>query len=317
MSRVIPFVHRIEASEAKEWIDRLQSSFPEHKIVDFADLEPNQYNQVEVAVVANPDPSQLLLLPELIWIQSVWAGVEGMMSTLPADILDKVEIVRLIDPGLAQTMSEAVLAWALYLHRDMPLYKQQQQEKLWQQHRYTQPAERKVGILGLGELGTLSAKRLLANGFNVSGWSRSEKRIDNIQTYCGEEGLNKVLHESDIIVNLLPLTPATRAILSTERFQQFKKGSSLINFGRGATIDETALLDALNSEHLQHAVLDVFNIEPLPTESPIWQHNKITVLPHISAPTPIGSACLIVIENLKRYFDAGKLPKTVDKSKGY
>lgn len=314
MRTLIPFVHQLEHSEADEWCQALAEQLPDCDIRQVSQLSTAEKSLVKIAVVANPAPSDLVQLTHLEWVHSVWAGVEGMISNL-ADM--PFEIVRLTDPHLAQTMSEAVLAWVLYLHREMPQYKKQQTDKQWLQQACLSAGERQVAILGLGELGSLSALRLVANGFRVSGWSRSMKTIEGVECYAGDDGLSQVLARSDILVNLLPLTAETKGLMDSRFFNRSKNGASLINFGRGATVVESDLLIALTQGKLAHAVLDVFQQEPLSSESELWVHPDITLLPHISAPTSIRTASQVVSRNISRYLADGSLPQRVDKARGY
>lgn len=316
--KLIAFVSRIPTAEAKQWILILNKLLPDSDVCLFDSLTQQQKQQCTLAVVANPDPAQLRQLPSLKWVHSTWAGVERMVAELMVAGSDvSFPIVRLVDPALAQTMAEAVLAWTLYLHRDMPSYRMQQATAQWVQLPYVGASERTVAILGLGKLGTLSAKRLQANGFRVLGWSRNEKSLQSIKTFVAEDGLEVVLSQSDIVVNLLPLTHETRGLLNTVRFGQCKQGVSIINFGRGATVNEADLIASLDAGVVSHAVLDVFEEEPLPANHPYWTHEKITVLPHISAPTNISSASKIVANNIREYYKSGLIPEAVDRKLGY
>lgn len=314
MRPLIPFVHQLSVTESHAWLSALGVLLPECDIRLFEQLTAEEKAQVQIAIVANPKPEELMQLPQLKWVHSVWAGVERML----AELRDApFAIVRLIDPHLAATMAEAVLAWVLYLHRDMPRYRQQQSRALWQQHAYTSPAERHVALLGLGELGQASAQRLRQNGFRVSGWSRTLKALAGVQCYAGEAGLNELLAQADIIVNLLPLTVDTRGLMNGEFFQRLKPEASVINFGRGATLNEADLLVALDAGRPAHAVLDVFEQEPLPVDSPLWTHPQITLLPHISAATCIQTASQIVARNIHQYLAEAVMPPVVDKQRGY
>ena len=314
MKPLIPFVGRLPKAEAKSWQQHLAALLPEADIRLFSELTTSQYTQCQVAIVANPDPADLQKLPSLRWVHSVWAGVERMMLELEHLPID---VVRLVDPNLAETMAEAVLAWTLYLHRDMPAYRQQQAARQWLQRPYVKAGDRNIGILGLGHLGLVSANRLKANGFNVAGWGRSPKVLPDLDYYYGKEGLQALLQRSDILVNLLPLTRETRGLLSAQEFALMKPGAALINFGRGATINQQDLLAALDNKGLSHAVLDVFEQEPLAEESPLWRHPALTLLPHISAPTDPVSASRIVAQNIQRYLSTGEIPSTVDRKSGY
>ncbi len=314
MKPIVPFAHGFTGAERDVWLSALQAPQPAFEIVPAELLTPAQARSAQVAIVANPDPAVLSQLPNLLWVQSLWAGVERLMIALPNP---KVRIARLIDACLTETMAEAVLAWTLYLHRDMPRYAAQQAEGIWLQWPVPAAKERVVAVLGLGELGGAAASRLAANGFTVLGWSRSPKTLAGIRTFSGENGLSQVLLHADIVIVLLPLTPQTLGLISHDRLREMKAGSSLINFARGAVVDNDALIAALNTGALDHAVLDVFATEPLPPNSGLWTHPSITVLPHISAPTGKRSASKYVIETITKWFEDGTTPTFVTAEKGY
>lgn len=316
--KLIAFVSRVPAAEVEQWILILNKLLPDSDVCLFDSLTPLQKQQCTLAVVANPDPEKLRQLPNLKWVHSTWAGVERMVAELMvAGSGVSFPIVRLVDPALAQTMAEAVLAWTLYLHREMPTYRMQQANTQWVQLPYIGASDRTVAILGLGKLGAHAAKRLQVNGFRVLGWSRHKKTLESIQTFAAEDGLETVLLQSDIVINLLPLTNETRGLLNAKVFGQCKRGVSIINFGRGATVNEGDLIASLDAGLISHAVLDVFEEEPLPANHLYWAHEKITVLPHISAPTNISSASKIVANNIREYYKSGLIPEAVDRALGY
>lgn len=315
MKPVVPFVPEATSHERDMWQEELGRTLaPYATVKPFEKLTDDERQTATVAIVANPDPADVAALPNLVWVQSLWAGVERLTAELPQD---GPLIVRLADPQMADTMSEAVLAWTLYVHRDMPRYMHQQRNKVWQEQLLKTPQERTVGVLGLGKLGSASAQRLSANGFRVLGWSRGEKTRDGIICFHGKEGLFNLLGQSDIVVVLVPLTSETRGMLSSEELNGCKKGAAIINFARGPILDVDALMAALDRGHLSHAVLDVFDEEPLTPESPLWQHDKVTVLPHISAPTITGTASMIVARNIRAYLESGRIPQHVDRMQGY
>ena len=214
-------------------------------------------------------------------------------------------------------MAEAVLAWTFYLQRDMPAYRQQQHARIWSQRDYRKPSTLTVGILGLGALGTAAARRLAEAGFRVIGWSRSPKTLPGIKTLSDNDGLEALLRRSDIVACLIPLTQGTRGLLSARRFRAMKPGAALINFARGPIVVTDDLLDALDSGQLSHAVLDVFDEEPLTPDSRLWHHPAVTVLPHISAPTDFETSAAVVAANVARYRETGSLPRTVEAALGY
>jgi glyoxylate/hydroxypyruvate reductase A len=315
MKTVIPFVSEVSGTERKGWRDALPKALDGiAEVKAFDELSEAERDAAEIAIVANPDPEKVAALKNLVWVQSLWAGVERLVAELPED---GPLIVRLTDPQMAETMSEAVLAWTLYLHRNMPVYMRQQREKVWLDHPLKTPQEVTVAVLGVGKLGQASALRLKANGFNVIGWSRTAKTIDGLETFSGADGFSKALSRSDIAVVLMPLTEDTRGLLDQKAFANFKPGSRLINFARGPIIHTEALLDALDSGQIDHAVLDVFDEEPLAGTHPFWDHPQITVLPHISAPTITSTAAKIVAQNIGCYLQTSEIPKAVDRKQGY
>lgn len=313
MNPIVPFVHNLTDEDALAWLNVLQSAMPNINICQLDKLCEKDKKSVKVAIVANPNPADLLALPNLEWIQSLWAGVERLVEELPNK---QIHIVRLIDPQLSESMAEAVLAWTLYLHRDMPRYAKQQNSQEWIQHDLPLASEQTIGILGLGHLGYKAAKRLLNNGFNVIGWN-SGKDLQDIETFSGQKGLLKVAALSDILVVLLPLTEHTRGLLDKSFFSKLKYGASLINFARADIIDAQALESGLKLRQIKHAVLDVFLHEPLEKTDGLWKNPHVTVLPHISAPTNKHTASQVVAKNIRTYFDSNKIPKSISRGNGY
>lgn len=317
----IVFLHTLSNQEQQDWLTHLKAALPNETIVLPQELNPLEFAAVTLAIVANPNVEELKLFPNLVWIHSLWAGVESLVNSLATMQTqgrnNPVQLVRLVDPQLAATMAEAVLAWTLYLHRRMPEYAQQQRRQHWAALETPTATNVRVSVMGTGALGQAAIQRLAAMGYQVNGWSRSEKRLENATHYHGEAGLNAMLKLTDIVVCLLPSTALTYHILNSERLCLLPQGARLINFGRGTLIDEGALLNLLNIGHLSHAVLDVFSQEPLPVSSELWRHEKITVLPHISAPTNFKTASAIIAKNIQRYRQDGSLPQVVDLLKGY
>lgn len=310
----IPFVAAANYTRTQAWVRALQHAMPDELIVPFASLSANDRAHCKLAIVANPDPADLKSMPQLEWIHSVWAGVERLVAGLSYRDL---KIVRLVDPQLANTMAESVLTHVLYLHRNGPLYARQQAQQHWHAHEYVRPERRTVTLLGLGALGQAAAKRLVAAGFRVCGWSRNKRRIEAVECHAGEHELPAVLAQTDILVCLLPLTEETRGLLDAERLACLPRGANLINFARGPIVVEDALLDVLDRGHLNHAVLDVFEHEPLPVGHRFWAHPSVTVLPHCSAPTDIETASQIVAHNIATWRSSGAIPPAVNPDRGY
>lgn len=310
----IPFVTAANYTRTQAWVRALQHAMPDELVVPFANLSANDRAHCKLAIVANPDPVDLAGMPHLEWVHSVWAGVERLMAGLAYRDL---KIVRLVDPQLAHTMAEMVLTYGLYLHRNGPLYARQQAQQRWQSHEYVRAERRTVTLLGLGALGQAAAKRLVAAGFRVAGWSRNKRLVDSVACHAGEHELPGLLAQTDILVCLLPLTEETRGLLNAERLACLPRGASLINFARGPIVDEAALLDALDSGHLNHAVLDVFDHEPLPAGHRLWAHPSVTVLPHCAAPTDMETASQIVAQNVATWRSSGVIPPAVNPDRGY
>ena len=314
MSETIALVSSIRADQESAYLRALAEAMPDEKVSLFRSMSEAERACARIAIVAAPDPADVAALPHLAWVQSLWAGVEQLVAAWPAN---GPPIVRLVDREMSRTMAEALLAWTYYLQRDMPAYARQQRENTWCQRAYRKPSDMTIGILGLGTLGTEAAARLTQAGFNVAGWSRSAKALPGAITYSSDDGLIEMLRVSDIVVCLLPLTPQTRGLLHSGVLAAMKPGAALINFGRGPVVEIPDLLAALDSGHLSHAVLDVFDVEPLPHDSPLWRHPHVTVLPHISAPTDFETAAAVVAENVARYRQTGEAPGGVDVARGY
>lgn len=312
--RLIALVTRQSPEAEQAWLETLRGAMPDELVVPVRNMSDEDRANVDIAIVANPNPADLRLLQNLKWVHSLWAGVERLVIELEGF---ERPIVRLVDPKLAETMAEAVLAWTLYLSRDMPAYAVQQRQHLWYQRDYRAACDTRVGLLGLGALGSAAAQMLRLVGFNVSGWSRNPKDVTGVSAFSGEDGLQQLLGQSDILVCLLPLTPETTGLLNAERLSLLPNGASLINFARGKIVVTGDLTQGLDSGAIRHAVLDVFETEPLEGSSPLWSHPGVTVLPHISAPTNAHTAAAIVAGNIIRYRSCGELPAVIDFSRGY
>ena len=318
MQQLVPFVRDADQGPHDELVDALRAAMPDIDLRVHAEIPAERLSEPTVAIVDGPSAEQLSSMPNLRLVQSTWAGVEAVLPAVP----DHVAVARMIDPQLGLTMAEAVLAWTLYIHRDMPRYARQQRQRQWIEHAPVRAANRRVGILGLGALGEIAARTLAEQNFDVAGWSRRPKAIEGVESFhdeAGGGGLGSLLARSDIVVNLLPDTPATTRLLGAESFDLMPAGASLINFGRGPTVDDDALLASLDAGHLDHAVLDVFATEPLPGTHRYWEHPKVTVLPHISGPTSTDTAAIIAADNVRAFLDHGTMPTEaiVDRRRGY
>lgn len=246
-------------------------------------------------------------------VLSLWAGVEGIVNNKTLT----QTLCRLVDPGLAEGMREWVSGHVLRYHLGMDAHVQNQ-IGIWRADSFAPLArDRSVGILGLGELGHSCAIALKALGFQVHGWSRTQKVIPGIECHFGDTGLNYTLERAEILVLLLPETKATKQIVNTDTCALMPKGVKIINAGRGALIDDDALLNALSTSQISHATLDVFNIEPLPEDHPYWHHPKVTVTPHIASATRPQSAAATIANNVMRGETGEPFLHVVNPSRGY
>ncbi|MCK0141910.1 glyoxylate/hydroxypyruvate reductase A [Aliiroseovarius sp. F20344] len=245
-------------------------------------------------------------------ILGLWAGVERIVynRTLTQPY------TRMVDQGLSEGMTEWVVGHVLrhHLEMDQDIHRT---KPAWGRLAPPLARDRRVGILGLGELGRVAAKALTNLNFPVSGWSRGAKAIDGVTCLHGDEGLEQVLRTSDILVLLLPATKATENVLDADHIAMLPEGAVIINPGRGPLIDDKALLEALDRGHIGHATLDVFRVEPLPDDDPYWAHPKVTVTPHIASDTRPDTAAKVIAENIRRGESREPFLHLVDKKAGY
>jgi glyoxylate/hydroxypyruvate reductase A len=228
-----------------------------------------------------------------------------------------VPVARLIDPGMVAAMSETVLAHVLDWHRHHYRYRKQKDEGLWRRYKQYLASDRTVGILGLGQLGTDAAGKLRALGFNVAGYSRRPKQLPHIQTFSGEVGFAEFLRKTDALICLVPLTSQTKGILNAKTFSLLKQHGCVINLARGPHVVVPDLIAALDSGHLAQAYLDVFDIEPLPADSPLWKHPKVSITPHSAALTEPRTAVVKIAENVERVRRGETPHHLVDFEAGY
>jgi len=244
--------------------------------------------------------------PNLKAILSLGAGVDHI--TKDPELPSGIPIVRMADDALTRDMCLYALHWVLHFHSDYYRYAKQQSNKHWLPQDFVAPRDRSIGIMGLGNIGKQIAESLASQGFNVVGWGANEKPANrNIEYFYGKEQMNAFLNKAEILINVLPLTEATRNRVTENELRQLPQGAFVINMGRGCIVNEHDLLSLLNCGHIAAAVLDVFDIEPLPDDNPLWSHPNVTITPHIAGQSDGETAAMFMVNNIRR-IERGEAP---------
>ena len=299
------------------WIHAMREAAPDRTVVLAGDdFDPDT---VRYALVWKPEPGYLKTFPKLEVIFSPGAGVDHLTND---PNLPDLPIVRIVDPDLTGRMTEWVVLNVLLHHRRYAHYAAAQAAGHWQPLRQWAAGAVRVGILGLGELGRDAARALMVLGFNVRGWSRTEKQMDGVDCFHGAQGLVPFLAHTDILVSLLPLTAETENLIDRAVIDALAKdgplgGPVILNAGRGRSLVEADLLDALADGRLKGASLDVFATEPLPPESPLWQAPNLFVTPHVAAESDPKAISRYVVGQISAYEAGAPLRHLVDRHKGY
>lgn len=304
--------------EVAPWVERFQKLMPGRKIVTPED----DFDPAEIVYAATwkHAPGALKGLPNLKTVFSLGAGVDHMFSDPD---LPSAPIVRVIDPDLTARMSEWVMLHVLMHQRQQRMYDWQQSEKIWDDDRF-QPAAKdvRVGVMGLGELGRDAAEKLRVMGFDMAGWSRTRREVAGIESYAGAAELDAFLARTDILVVLMPLTPDTKGVLNYALLDKLAKdgrlgGPILLNAGRGGLQVEADILRALDEGVLKAATLDVFETEPLPQDSPLWHHPRVTVTPHNAAMSEPDAVAAYVAQQIEAFERGEALQNVVDPNRQY
>ncbi|MEW9586312.1 2-hydroxyacid dehydrogenase [Paraburkholderia sp. DGU8] len=306
------FLYKADPARGEQWARLFAHKAPD---IEFR-LWPDIGDPASIRYLAAWQPPEDLArtLPNLEVVFSVGAGIDQFdLSRVPQHL----PVVRMIEPGIVEGMVEYVTQAVLTIHRDLFDYAQYQAAREWREMPVRAAASRRIGVLGLGVLGTAVLERLRLFGFPCAGWSRKPRTLDGIDCYAGSEALTAFLARTDVLVCLLPLTEATRGLLNAKLFAALPRGASLVNVGRGAHLNQDDLLAALASGQLNNAILDVTDPEPLPATHALWGHPRVRITPHIASATRPDTAVDVVPDNLRRHCAGEPLLGAIDRSRGY
>ena len=303
---------------AARWRDELARALADAGVR--ADLQPWEGCSIgaRYAIVWLPPTELFSTEKDLRAVFNLGAGVDALLArgAVPATL----PIIRLVDAGMAAKIAEYACYAIARITRGLDRFGPPPNgSRAWDAPR-PRDEEPRVGVLGLGAMGAAVAEAAMRFGYPVAGWSRSGRGIAGIETFAGTARLPEFLARSEILVDALPLTEETRDLLDRRAFAQMPRGAHVINVGRGGTIVDADLVAALDEGHLASATLDVFRVEPLPADHPFWSHPRITVTPHLAAPTPYGPAARQIAAGLRKLEEgvpARELPGFVDRSAGY
>lgn len=306
------FLYKADPSRGAVWAKLFAERAPDVPFKLWPDL--GDPAQIRYLAAWQPPDDPARILPNLEVVFSVGAGIDQFdLSGIPAH----VPVVRMIEPGIVEGMVEYVTHGVLTIHRDFFDYADAQRQASWRELPVRPAASCRVGVLGLGMLGTAVLERLRIFGYACAGWSRSVHQIDGVDCYAGEQALDAFLARTDVLVCLLPLTPATRHLLDARLLGKLPRGASLIQTGRGAHLVQDDLLQLLDAGHLRYALLDVTTPEPLPSDHPFWTHPRVRITPHIASATRPETAVESVLENLRRHRLGLPMIGEIDRHRGY
>lgn len=295
-----------------EWISYFKETLPNLEVRFWPNM--GKPSDIRYLAFGRPEFDKLPRLPNLKFMMTRQAGVDGWINH---PNIPNVPLTKLEPPNGDPMMTEYVVMHTLRLHRNIIEYRRQQTQKVWCPIQQCRPEDRRIGFLGFGTLAKPPAKILALLGFNVAAWTRTTKPASEIKVYSGEKQLEDFLNRTDIAICLLPLTKITRGIINSSTIAMMPKGAMIINVGRGEHIVDSDLIDALNSGHLSAASLDTTSPEPLPEDSPLWGHPKITIMPHVARRPPVKQLAPQIIENIRRFKAGEELMQLVDIKTGY
>lgn len=304
----------VAAGDAGErWRIALAAALPEVAVVGPA--LPEDPSTVAFVAAWRPPEGLFARLPNLRAVFALGAGIDAFLQR--NDLAADVPLLKLADAGMADQMLEYALLGVLAWQRRTVEYAALQSQSTWRPLPPRQRNEVRVLVLGLGRIGGEVAAALARMGYRVSGWSRTQKAIEDVHTASGRDALAGLLAASDVLVNLLPSTPDTRGLLDREQLASLPRGAHVVHASRGDQLDADALLHLLDTGHLGAAWLDVFATEPLPPTSPLWHHPRAHITPHVAAVTLVDPAVEQIANNLRRILTNHPPLNPVDRTRGY
>ncbi|MBY6205427.1 NAD(P)-dependent oxidoreductase [Halomonas denitrificans] len=265
---------------------------------------------VVFALAWKPPAEAFAGLPALRAVGSLGAGVDHLVDR--PDLADDLALTRLAGPRLAADLAAYLVAMTV------DWWKRLDEQRHCPDWRPLEPRSTpRIGLLGTGAMGRTAARAFRTLELDVAGWNRSGAACDSMATCSGADGLTRLAGRSDVLINVLPLTPATRGLLDGALFEQMPSDSLLVNVGRGEHLVEADLLDALERNRPGRAVLDVFGEEPLPADHPFRRHPRVVVTPHIAARTDAAEAARLALEQYRAIRRGDPPPGRVDRARGY
>lgn len=295
------------------WKRALQSQLPTLKVLKPEEVQDPQ--EIHFALVWKPPAGFFQQMTELKLIVNLGAGVDSLASR--SDLPAHVPITRITDPNMSRMMASYVLFAVLRHAREIPFFEAAQRRSEWAYRHPRNPEDIRVAVLGLGELGARAAHEIQRQGLTVLGWSRTPRQIEGVECHAGEDTLDGVLRQADILVIMLPLTPETQGLLNADRLARLPRGAAIVNVARGAIVDQRAMTALLANGHIGAATLDVFEREPLPSDDPLWHMPNVLITPHLASVAIPGSAAEQIADNVIRATNGEALTDRVDLRRGY
>ncbi|MBV9860013.1 MAG: glyoxylate/hydroxypyruvate reductase A [Alphaproteobacteria bacterium] len=296
----------------KTWQETFERHLPGTEVRIWPDA--GRLSDIEYLAFMHPDFD---ILPEFPNLKAMFSRSAGVESFIGHPKLPKVPLGKVEPPGGDPMMTEYVVMHVLRLHRDMPAYQAAQAKREWRRARIVRPEERRIGFLGYGMMAKAPALVLQSLGFPVSAWVRTPRPAAELPLFHGHDQLEPFLNRTDIAVCLLPLTRETEGLFCARTFAMMPRGAMLVNVGRGKHVVDADLIAALDSGQLSYAALDALWPEPLPPESPLWRHPKITVMPHVARRPTVTQLVTEIAANIRSIEAGGRLLQEIDVSLGY